>query len=74
MGFGGREVCLGIQLAYLELRHAMALFYRTFESGVKPSVTEGFSKEDMAWCLCRISSRHLRGRGVCSLGRNRVSR
>lgn len=40
-------VCIGMHLAQLELRHALANFYRTFEFGVKPAAVEGFSDADM---------------------------
>ena len=40
-------VCIGSHFAQLELRHALANFYRTFEAGVKPSQAQGFSEADM---------------------------
>ncbi|KAK0768186.1 hypothetical protein LTR91_022690 [Friedmanniomyces endolithicus] len=44
---GGSRVCIGSHLAQLELRHALANFYRTFPSGVRLSKAEGFSDADM---------------------------
>lgn len=44
---GGSRVCIGMHFAQLELRHALANFYRTFEGGVKISHAEGFSEADM---------------------------
>ena len=44
---GGSRVCIGQHFAQLELRHSLANFYRTFESGVKMSHAERFSEDDM---------------------------
>ena len=41
------QVCIGMHLAQLELRHSLANFYRAFEFGVKPAAVEGFSEADM---------------------------
>jgi len=40
-------VCIGMHLAQMELRHALANFYRTFDSGMKPSLAHDFSEADM---------------------------
>ncbi|KAK3698917.1 hypothetical protein LTR37_016704 [Vermiconidia calcicola] len=60
---GGSRICTGMHLAQLELRHALATYYRTFDAGVKPAPAEGFSEKDMRpashfliqprgqWCL-----------------------
>ena len=44
---GGSRVCIGQHFAQLELRHALANFYRTFSDGMMPSKAEGFSEDDM---------------------------
>lgn len=36
-----------MHLAQMELRHALANFYRTFNCGMKPSRAHGFSEADM---------------------------
>lgn len=36
-----------MHLAQLELRHALANFYRTFEFGMQPAFVEGFTEKDM---------------------------
>jgi hypothetical protein len=40
-------VCIGSHFAQLELRHALANFYRTFDAGVKPAEVNGFGENDM---------------------------
>lgn len=40
-------MCIGRHFAGLELRHALANFYRTFHSGMTASKAEGFSDDDM---------------------------
>ncbi|KAK5107264.1 hypothetical protein LTR62_001580 [Meristemomyces frigidus] len=64
---GGGRVCVGMHFAKLELRHALANFYRTFEVGVKPAYVQGFSDwemEPLSWFLepprgnrCLVASR-----------------
>ncbi|KXL46389.1 hypothetical protein M433DRAFT_165487 [Acidomyces richmondensis BFW] len=44
---GGSRICIGMHLAQMELRHALANFYRTFNCGMKPSRAHGFSEADM---------------------------
>ncbi|KAK5168932.1 uncharacterized protein LTR77_006241 [Saxophila tyrrhenica] len=44
---GGSRVCLGMHFAQLELRHALANFYRAFPYGVRASQAEGFTEADM---------------------------
>ena len=41
------KVCIGSHFAQLELRHALANFYRTFKSGVRPAYVDGFTDDDM---------------------------
>ena len=40
-------VCIGMHFAQLELRYALASFYRAFPAGVKPAFVEGFTEDDM---------------------------
>lgn len=40
-------VCIGMHFAQLELRHALANFYRTFTKGVKMAYVDGFTEDDM---------------------------
>lgn len=40
-------VCIGMHLAQLELRHALANVYLAFDTGVKPALAQGFSENDM---------------------------
>ncbi|KAJ5179471.1 hypothetical protein N7492_002681 [Penicillium capsulatum] len=50
---GGSRICLGIHLAYREMRLATALFFREFPQA-RPSTKEGMSDDDMtmkAWFL-----------------------
>lgn len=42
-------VCIGMHFAQLELRHALANFYRAFDSGMKMSTAEGFSEKEMVF-------------------------
>ncbi|TKA46336.1 hypothetical protein B0A55_13597, partial [Friedmanniomyces simplex] len=52
---GGSRICIGMHFAQLELRYALAHFYRTFSGGVKPAFVEGFTEEDMvpmSYFLC----------------------
>lgn len=44
---GGSRICIGMHFAQLEMRHALANFYRTFESGMRMSSAEGMSEDDM---------------------------
>ncbi|KAK3673572.1 hypothetical protein LTR78_006476 [Recurvomyces mirabilis] len=44
---GGSRVCLGMHFAKVELRHALANFYRTFDVGMKPAFVQGFTEKDM---------------------------
>ncbi|KAL1793952.1 hypothetical protein ACET3X_007373 [Alternaria dauci] len=44
---GGSRACIGANFAQLELRHALANFYRTFPKGVSISSAESFSKAEM---------------------------
>lgn len=44
---GGSRVCIGMHFAQLELRHALANFYRAFEGGVRMSQVDGMSPDDM---------------------------
>ncbi|CAN9248611.1 unnamed protein product [Alternaria alternata] len=44
---GGRRACIGAHFAQLELRHALANFYRTFTKGVTASSAKSFSKAEM---------------------------
>ncbi|KAK5713702.1 hypothetical protein LTR17_017545 [Elasticomyces elasticus] len=52
---GGSRICIGMHFAQLELRYALAHFYRTFAVGMKPAFVEGFTEEDMlqlSYFLC----------------------
>ncbi|KAK5681306.1 hypothetical protein LTS10_007068 [Elasticomyces elasticus] len=52
---GGSRICIGMHFAQLELRYALAHFYRTFAGGMKPAFVEGFTEEDMlqlSYFLC----------------------
>lgn len=44
---GGSRICIGMHFAQLELRHALANFYRAFPMGMVPSRAEGFTADDM---------------------------
>ena len=44
---GGSRVCIGQHFAMLEMRHALANFYRTFYQGMRPAWVDGFTKDDM---------------------------
>ncbi|CAN9175716.1 unnamed protein product [Alternaria alternata] len=44
---GGSRACIGAHFAQLELRHALANFYRTFTKGVTASSAKSFSKAEM---------------------------
>ncbi|RYN89562.1 hypothetical protein AA0120_g6246 [Alternaria tenuissima] len=44
---GGSRACIGAHFAQLELRHALANFYRTFTKGVTASSARSFSKAEM---------------------------
>ncbi|RYO94883.1 hypothetical protein DL766_004673 [Monosporascus sp. MC13-8B] len=52
---GGSRVCLGLHLAYIELRLATARFFRTFPNATVSSI-EGMSDEDMKQDLYFIMS------------------
>ncbi|KAK3637992.1 hypothetical protein LTR56_013392 [Elasticomyces elasticus] len=52
---GGSRICIGMHFAQLELRYALAHFYRTFAGGMKPAFVEGFEEGDMlqmSYFLC----------------------
>ncbi|CAN9186207.1 unnamed protein product [Alternaria alternata] len=44
---GGSRASIGAHFAQLELRHALANFYRTFTKGVTASSARSFSKAEM---------------------------
>ncbi|EME88834.1 uncharacterized protein MYCFIDRAFT_185345 [Pseudocercospora fijiensis CIRAD86] len=44
---GGSRVCIGQHFAMLEMRHALASFYRTFSQGMRPAWVDGFTADDM---------------------------
>ncbi|KXT01902.1 hypothetical protein AC579_1614 [Pseudocercospora musae] len=44
---GGSRVCIGQHFAMLEMRHALANFYRTFDRGMRPAWVYGFTSDDM---------------------------
>ncbi|KAI0468215.1 cytochrome P450 [Xylaria cf. heliscus] len=52
---GGSRICIGMHLAYIELRMGIASFFRTFPNA-RVSTREGMSDNDMTQALYFISS------------------